>query len=169
MNLKKKERKRKNDGKRVSDSLPSSHVRTRRGSLACASCCFFPRSLLCVFSLGLPFAAATSGRAAALIGLHRALCRRRAPNRYALPFSSVPAVRNGAPQTLIQAICCRICNILASSFDFVCKNYLACMCTPISYAGSAPDQVIFFSSACMVNPPKRLRAQFIFQRNWGFN
>ena len=48
-----------------------------------------------------PFPAATTGRAAALIGPHRALGRRRAPNGYVLPFSSVPAVRNGAPQTLI--------------------------------------------------------------------
>ena len=101
-----------------------------------------------------PFPAATTGRAAALIGPHRALGRRRAPNGYVLPFSSVPAVRNGAPQTLIQAICCRICNILPSSFDFVCKNYLACMCTPISYAGSAPDQVIFFLQRAWSIRPK---------------
>jgi hypothetical protein len=47
---------------------------------------------------------------------------RRAPTRYALPFPSLPDLRNGAPQTLIQAICIRISpshNILPNCFDFV--------------------------------------------------
>jgi hypothetical protein len=59
----------------------------------------FSLSLSSLLVVLLPFLAATTGRAAAQFGLRRALCRGRAHIRYALPFSSLPAVRSGGPQT----------------------------------------------------------------------
>ena len=59
------------------------------------------------------------------------------------PLLFPSAVRDGAPQTLTKLFLfgseSRYYNILPTNFDFVCKNYRVYMCTPISYAGPAPD------------------------------
>ena len=58
------------------------------------------------------------------------------------PLLFPSSVRDGGPQTLTKLFVFgseSSYNILTTNFDFVCKNYRVCMCTPMSYAGSAPD------------------------------
>jgi hypothetical protein len=60
-------------------------------------------------------------------------------------------VRDGAPQTLTKLFVFgseSSYNILPTNFDFVCKNYRVHMCTPMSYAGSAPDVYMFLGTNC---------------------
>jgi hypothetical protein len=57
------------------------------------------------------------------------------------PLLFPSAVRDGAPQTLTKLFVFgseSSYNILPTNFDFICKNYRVYMCTPMSYAGSAP-------------------------------
>jgi len=59
------------------------------------------------------------------------------------PLLFPSAVRDGAPQTLTKLFVfgseSSYYNILPTNFDSVCKNYRVYICTPMSYAGSAPD------------------------------
>jgi hypothetical protein len=67
--------------------------------------------------------------------------RRRTSTKYARPFLFASAVRDGAPRTLTKLFVFgseSSYNMLPTNFDFVCKNYRVYMCTPMSYAGSAP-------------------------------
>jgi hypothetical protein len=92
-------------------------------------------------SLALPSLAATTGRAAAPSCLRPALCRRRAhPPGMPAPSLSFCCARRSTPNPN-KTICIgseSSYNILPTNFDFVCKNYRVYMCTPMSYAGSAP-------------------------------
>jgi hypothetical protein len=57
------------------------------------------------------------------------------------PLLFPSAVRDVTPQTLTKIFVFgseSSYNILPTNFDFVCKNYRVYMCTPMSYAGSAP-------------------------------
>jgi len=105
---------------------------------------FFPLSLsLSLPSLGLPFLAATTGRAAApFVKSSPTPLPASSIHQVCPPLLFPSAVRNGAPQTLTKLFCIRICpscNILPNKFDFICKNYRVHMCTPTSCAGSAPS------------------------------
>jgi hypothetical protein len=60
------------------------------------------------------------------------------------PLLFPSAVRDGAPQTLTELFVFgseSSYNILPTNFDFVCKNYRVYICTPMSYAGSAPADI----------------------------
>jgi hypothetical protein len=77
----------------------------------------------------------------AIVTSSPSVCRRRASTRYARPFSSLSAVRDGAPQTLSKLFVFgseSSYNILPTNFDFVCKNYRVYMCIPMSYTGPGP-------------------------------
>jgi hypothetical protein len=59
-------------------------------------------------------------------------------------------VRDGAPQTLTKLFVFgseSSYNILPTNFDFVCKNYRVHMCTPMSYAGSAPVWLMLWNAS----------------------
>jgi len=109
----------------------------------------FPSIELFSLLLALPSLAATTGRAAAPFATS-------SPS--ALPATSIlqvcpplpfpSAVRDGAPPNPNKTIVFgseSSYNVLPANLDFVCKNYRVYMCTPVSYAGSAPVQ--FFDLA----------------------
>jgi len=94
--------------------------------------------------------AATTGRAAPpfVLSSPSALPATSASSRYA-PLLFPSAVRDGAPQTLTKLFVFgseSSYNILPTNFDFVCENYRVYMCAPMSYAGSAPTNVLLESS-----------------------
>jgi hypothetical protein len=66
------------------------------------------------------------------------------------PLLFPSAVRDGAPQTLTKLFVFgseSSYNILPTNFDFVCKNYRVHMCTPMSYAGSAPVWLMLWNAS----------------------
>ena len=97
-------------------------------------------------SLALPSPAATTGRAAAPFVLSSPCpLPAMSASRYACaPLLFPSAVRDGAPQTLTKLFAFgseSSYNILPTNFDFVRKNNLVYMCTPMFYAGSAPAAI----------------------------
>ena len=124
---------------RLIHSPPSS----RSGSEAFASPpCVSPFSGL---SLALPSLAATTGRAAAsFVTSSPSPLPATSTLQVCPPRLFLSSVRDGAPQTLTKLFVFGSESsynilVLPTNFDFVCKNYRVYMCTPMPYAGSAPD------------------------------
>jgi len=120
----------------LKESRPQVHISSLSPSVSP-----FSRTLPC--SLALPCLAATTGRAAEpfVTSLPSPL-----PATSILqvcpPLLFPYAVRDGAPQTLTKLFVFgseSSYKILPTNFYFVCKNYWVYMCSPMFYAGSAPE------------------------------